>query len=59
MNISSVGQAASIQADTQPAVSTPVVPQAPASTPPAYTVSLSSTAQKTAGGDVDHDGDSH
>ncbi len=59
MTISPIGSAAPIQAEQQPSVSKAPVPQTHGATPPAYTVSLSSSAQKTAGGDPNHDGDSN
>jgi hypothetical protein len=59
MNVSSIGHAAAVPTEAQAPVNKPAVSQAPASTPPAYTVSLSSAAQKASSGDVDHDGDSH
>jgi hypothetical protein len=59
MTISPVGAAASIHAEPPAPVSKTTVPQPEAAPLPSDTVSLSHAAQKTAGGDVDHDGDSH
>jgi len=59
MTISSVGAAASIQAEPQTSVSNTTVSRSAATPLPTDTVSLSHAAQKTTGGDVDHDGDSH
>jgi hypothetical protein len=59
MTISPVGAAASIQAEPQTPGSKTSVPQPQAGPLPSDTVSLSHASQKTAGGDVDHDGDSH
>ncbi len=59
MTISPINSAASVQAASQPAVSKPTASPASNTPAPAYTVSLSSTAHKTAVVDVDHDGDSH
>lgn len=59
MSIAPIGPAPSIQAESQPSVTKAPVSPASNTTQPAYTVSLSSAAHKTTGGDVDHDGDSH
>jgi hypothetical protein len=62
MSLSAISSVAitSTQLELQKSTPTPVAsPQTPASSP-TDTVSLSHAAQKaTAGGDVDHDGDSH
>ena len=59
MSVSPVSSAATIQPELQTPVLKAAVSQSSSTTPPAYTVSLSSSALKSVSGDVDHDGDSH
>jgi len=60
MNLSAISPINHAQPEIQSSASTPAAPQKPSASEAAYTVSLSSAAQKApAGVDVDHDGDSH
>lgn len=57
MSVSAISSSAPVQAQLQTSVHKAPVSQSASVIPPAYTVSLSSA--KSAGADVDHDGDSH
>jgi hypothetical protein len=59
MNVSPISSSAPVQAELQTPVAKAAVSQSASPAQPAYTVSLSSTAQKTAVVDADHDGDRH
>ena len=59
MSVSAISSSAPVQAQLQTPVHKAPVSQTTEIPKPAYTVSLSSAAQKPVSADVDHDGDSH